>query len=224
MLNKERKRSEKRKDDSNFGTDSWWKTLQLNTFLFTSLFNNKCKLNHNELNRRNYELLFVLTCKCINTGFPGASEVKASACNAGDLGSIPGSGISPGEGNGNPLQCSCLENPMEGGAWWATVHGVAQSRTRLSDFTSFHFKHTLNVTVFRPNQTPHRFISFLSVFDSIGEVFHTLFFCWVFSKLALYAFHSLIFTCCLYIFWVSIGNDLKQYTLKERVERGMPLT
>ena len=60
---------------------------------------------------------------------------KASACNAGDLGSIPGSGRSPGEGNGNPLQYSCLEKPMDGGAWWATVHGVAKSRTRLSDFT-----------------------------------------------------------------------------------------
>ena len=48
---------------------------------------------------------------------PGGSEVKASAWNAGDLGSIPGSGRSPGEGNGNPLQYSCLENPMEGGAW-----------------------------------------------------------------------------------------------------------
>ena len=69
-------------------------------------------------------------------GFPGGSEVKASACNAGDLGSIPGSGRSPGEGNGNPLQYSCLENLMDGGAWWATVHGVAKSRTRLSDFTS----------------------------------------------------------------------------------------
>ena len=57
------------------------------------------------------------------------SEVKASACNAGDQGSIPGSGRSPGEGNGNPLQHSCLENPMEGGAWWATVHGVAKSQT-----------------------------------------------------------------------------------------------
>ena len=51
-------------------------------------------------------------------GFPGGSEVKASACNAGDLGSIPGSGRSPGEGNGNLLQYSCLENPMGGGAWW----------------------------------------------------------------------------------------------------------
>ena len=50
-------------------------------------------------------------------GFPGGSEVKASAGNAGDLGSIPGSGRSPGEANGNPLQYSCLENPMEGGPW-----------------------------------------------------------------------------------------------------------
>ena len=58
-----------------------------------------------------------------------------SACNAGDLGSIPGLGRSPGEGNGNPLQYSCLENPIDRGAWWPTVHGVAKSRTRLSDFT-----------------------------------------------------------------------------------------
>ena len=67
--------------------------------------------------------------------FPGGPEVKVSAWNAGDQGSIPGSGRSPGEGNGNPLQDSCLENPMDGGAWWATVHGVAKSRTQLSDFT-----------------------------------------------------------------------------------------
>ena len=72
-------------------------------------------------------------------GFPGGSEVKASACNAGDLGSIPGLGRSPGEGNGNPLQYSCLENCMDRGAWWATVQGVAKSRTRLSNFTSLHF-------------------------------------------------------------------------------------
>ena len=52
-----------------------------------------------------------------NSGFPGGSEVKASACNVGDPGSIPGSGRSPGEGNGNPLQYSCLENPLDGGAW-----------------------------------------------------------------------------------------------------------
>ena len=58
-----------------------------------------------------------------------------SAYNAEDLGSIPGSGRSSGEGNGNPLQYSCLENPMDGGAWYAIVHGVAKSQTQLSDFT-----------------------------------------------------------------------------------------
>ena len=65
--------------------------------------------------------------------FHAGSDGKESACSVGDLGSIPGSGRSPGEGNGNPLQCSCLENPMDGGAWWASVHGVAENRTRLSD-------------------------------------------------------------------------------------------
>ena len=58
-----------------------------------------------------------------------------SACNAGDPGSIPALGRSPGEGNGNPLQYSSLENPVDGEAWWATIHGVAKSRTQLSDFT-----------------------------------------------------------------------------------------
>ena len=67
--------------------------------------------------------------------FPGDLEGKASAWNAGDPGSIPESGRSPGEGNGNPLQYSCLENPMDGGAWEAAVHGVAKSQTWLSDFT-----------------------------------------------------------------------------------------
>ena len=61
--------------------------------------------------------------------FPGGSDSKASAYNAGDLGSIPGLGRSPGEGNGNSLQYSCLENPMDGGDWWATVQGVAESQT-----------------------------------------------------------------------------------------------
>ena len=77
---------------------------------------------------------------------PWGSEVKASACSAGDLGSIPGSGRSPGEGNGNPLQYSCLENPMDGGAWWATVYRVAKSRTRLSDLTfTFLYVNSLKV-------------------------------------------------------------------------------
>ena len=61
------------------------------------------------------------------------SDSKESACNAGDPGSTPGLGRSPGEGNGNPLQYSCLENPMDREAWQATVHGVAKSRTRITN-------------------------------------------------------------------------------------------
>ena len=70
---------------------------------------------------------------------------KVSAYNAGDQGSVPGSGRSPGEGNSNPLHYSCLENPMDGGAWWAPVHGVAKSQKRLSDFTF-----TFNVSLITP--------------------------------------------------------------------------
>ena len=77
---------------------------------------------------------------CCYMGFPDGPEVKSSAWNEGDPGSIPGWGRSPGEGSGNPLQYSCLENPMEGGAWQATVHGVAKSQTQLSDFTFTEFK------------------------------------------------------------------------------------
>ena len=69
-------------------------------------------------------------------GLPGGSVVKNLPANAGDTGdggSILGSGRSPGEGNGNPLQYSCLENPMDRGAWWATVHGVTKSQTQMSD-------------------------------------------------------------------------------------------
>ena len=66
-----------------------------------------------------------------------SSVGKESACSAGGLGSIPGSGRSPGEGNGNPLQYSCLENPMDRGAWWATVHGIIRVRHDLA--LSFYF-------------------------------------------------------------------------------------
>ena len=62
-------------------------------------------------------------------GFPGGSDSKESACNVGDLGSIPGLGRSPGEGNGYPLPYSCLGNNTDRRAWWATVHGVAESDT-----------------------------------------------------------------------------------------------
>ena len=72
------------------------------------------------------------TSKCV-LGFPGSSGSAESACNAEDLGSIPGLGRSCGEGNSNPLQYSCMENPMDRGAWWATVHGVEKSQTRLNN-------------------------------------------------------------------------------------------
>ena len=66
-------------------------------------------------------------------GFPGGSDGKESSCNAGDPGSIPGSGRSPGEGNDNPLQDSCLEHSRDRGAWRAAVHGVTKGQTRLSN-------------------------------------------------------------------------------------------
>ena len=69
----------------------------------------------------------------IKGGFPCSSVGKESAYSAGDPGSIPGLGRSPGEGNGNPLQYPCLENLMDTGAWWAAVHGVSKSQARLSD-------------------------------------------------------------------------------------------
>ena len=68
------------------------------------------------------------------SGFPGGSDGKESACNARDLGSVPGLGRSPGEGYSRPLQYSCLETPMDRGAWQAAVHRVTEGQTRLSDF------------------------------------------------------------------------------------------
>ena len=78
-----------------------------------------------------------------------AQTIKESACNVGDPGSIPGSGRFPGEGNGNPLQYSCLENTMDRGAWWATVHGVTKSWTQLSmrTHTTYIVTLTLNISL-----------------------------------------------------------------------------
>ena len=73
--------------------------------------------------------------------FPSGSDGKESICNAGDLGSIPGSGRSPGKRNGNPLQYSCLGNPMDRAAWWATVHGVAKE-SDTTEQLQFHFTFT----------------------------------------------------------------------------------
>ena len=89
---------------------------------------------HSSVDRLFDHLHFLAVRNKVAKGFPGSSKGKESACNEGELGSIPGLGRSPGEGNGNPLQYSCLEDPMDGGAWQATVHGVTKSWTRLNDF------------------------------------------------------------------------------------------
>ena len=119
---------------------------------------------------RKYVFSFIL-------GFPGSSAGKESACDAGDLSSIPGSGKTPGEGNGYPLQYSCLENFMDRGVWQATVHGVAKSRTRLSDFHFTFFKllslgkfvtdqyiiqgqQLLKITIWNKSWTVHPFFSY----------------------------------------------------------------
>ena len=85
-----------------------------------------------------YTHTYIYMCVCVYVCFPGGSVVKnppANSGDAGDTGSIPGSGRSPGERNGNPLQYSCLGNPMDRGACWATVHCVAKIQTRFCDLT-----------------------------------------------------------------------------------------
>ena len=78
-------------------------------------------------NHRMRFILHLISLSCLSIGLPGGAG-GPSAGDVRDLGSIPGSGRSPAGGQGNPLQCSCLENPMDRGAWWATVHGVTKSR------------------------------------------------------------------------------------------------
>ena len=100
--------------------------------------------------------------------FPGGLDGKASAYSAGDLGSIPGSARSPGEGNGNPLQYSCLENPVDGGGWSATVHSVAKIWTRLRDFTfqPQHFR--LQAYAFLPSILSPLFLTIFYIFGIYG--------------------------------------------------------
>ena len=73
--------------------------------------------------------MFIISLYTYSHGFPGSSMVKNLPANAGDAGSIPGSGRSPGGGNDNPLQYYCLENLLDRGVWWVTVHGVTKSQT-----------------------------------------------------------------------------------------------
>ena len=98
--------------------------LKLNLVVITDLFSLTCA---------SYVNIFHAICIFLyvspSEGFSGGSGIKNPPANVGDAGSILVSGRSPGEGNGNPLEYSCLRNPMERGAWWAAVHGVAKSRT-----------------------------------------------------------------------------------------------
>ena len=82
-------------------------------------------------------IVVIANCYCYYWDFPGGSEVKAAACSAGDPDSIPGSGRSPGKGNGNPLQYSCLENPMEEGAWYTPG---ARKELDTTERLHFHFQ------------------------------------------------------------------------------------
>ena len=80
---------------------------------------------------RMIEALFLNICVYLLLGFPVGSVIKNLSASAGEASSIPGSGRSPEGGHGNPLQCSCLQNPMDRGAWWVIVHGSQKSRTRV---------------------------------------------------------------------------------------------
>ena len=122
-----------------------------------------------------------LIISCIGKSFPGGSDGKESACNARGLGSIDELGRSPGEGNGNPLLYSCLENSMGRGAWWATIHGVTKSWTKLSDqhFHTFSGKnpvqnHELHLVVMSlsPGTVPHTCLDFhdLDTFEGYRSV------------------------------------------------------
>ena len=99
----------------------------------------------------NVDVCFILSRVCVGSllsqDFPGGASGKESACNTGDAGSIPGSGRSPEGGHGNPLQYSCLENPMDRGAWWTIVHGVTKSWTLLKWLSMMHtlFSEMFNV-------------------------------------------------------------------------------
>ena len=114
-----------------------------------------------------------------NWGLPGGSVVKNPPANSGDAGSIPKWRRSPGVGNGNPLQCSCLKNFMDRRAWWATVHGVAKSQTRLSmhpiltDWHCLYYYSALHIQftplIFTPRPSECYFIFKMAVLEMVIE-------------------------------------------------------
>ena len=119
-----------RKSNSEQSTSELWVSISCTNIV---IWNPR---RRRQISRRKMENIFELIINII-WGLPWWLSGKESTCNAGDVGSIPGSGRSSGEGNGNPLQCSCLRNPMDSGAWQAIVHVVANSW--LSDSTTTHF-------------------------------------------------------------------------------------
>ena len=111
--------------------------VKINLFFLVLMYlSDNFLLNNTTNNIFNYVSIYyilIYACVFLYMGFPGGSAVRNLPANSGDAGSIPGSGRSPGEGNGKLLQYSCLENSMDREAWQATVHGVSKSQTRLSD-------------------------------------------------------------------------------------------
>ena len=119
-----------------------WRTLHKMLKLYEKWLNGEIVIHklHIEQNKIYLFKKFFQSSYKLLEGFTGCSDGKESTCNVEDKGSVPGLGRSLGEGNGKPLQYSCLENLMDRGAWWATSHEVANSWIRLRDYTfTFHF-------------------------------------------------------------------------------------
>ena len=148
-------------------------------------------------------------------GFPGGSDGKESACNAGDVGSIPGSERFPGEGNGNPFQYSCLENPMDRGAWWAVVHGVTKSQKWLRDqrFRGFPGGIILLCLSVITNKPEYHFRCLLKTYVSTYVD-------WLFITLAYFKLGSFVFIDmpCIYRYWILILCNFFSFCLACFVE------